>query len=251
MLKLENLTTGYGNIPILSNLSAVFPEGQVTALIGPNGSGKSTLLKAMAGILPSTGRVLLDDTDLTALSSKERAKQIAYLPQNRPIPEITAQRLVLHGRFPYLGYPRRYRREDYEKANAALETMGISDLSHRLLPTLSGGQRQKVYIAQALAQETPIILLDEPTTYLDISHQLALMAQLRTLSDSGKTVILVLHDLSLALEYAHHIAILHNHQITAQGTPDEIYNSPNIKEAFDITMKKVQTSAGEKFFYHK
>ena len=231
MLKLENLTTGYGNTPILSHLSAAFPQGQVTALIGPNGSGKSTLLKAMAGILPSTGRVLLDGTDLTALPPKERAKQIAYLPQNRPIPEITAQRLVLHGRFPYLGYPRRYRTEDYEKANAALEAMGISDLSHRLLPTL--------------------ILLDEPTTYLDISHQLALMAQLRTLSDSGKTVLLVLHDLSLALEYAHHITLLHNHQLTSQGSPEEIYNSPNIKEAFDITIKKVQTSAGEKFFYNK
>lgn len=251
MLKLENLTTGYGNTPILSNLSAAFPQGQVTALIGPNGSGKSTLLKAMAGILPSTGRVLLDGTDLTALPPKERAKQIAYLPQNRPIPEITAQRLVLHGRFPYLGYPRRYRTEDYEKANAALETMGISDLSHRLLPTLSGGQRQKVYIAQALAQETPIILLDEPTTYLDISHQLALMAQLRTLSDSGKTVILVLHDLSLALEYAHHIAILHNHQITAQGTPETIFSSPAIQEAFDVTIQSHKIPTGTKYFYTK
>lgn len=251
MLNIQNLTTGYGREAVLQNLSAAFPPGQVTALIGPNGSGKSTLLKSIAGILPSRGNILLSGTDLTALPPKERAKHVAYLPQNRPLPEITAARLVLHGRFPYLSYPRRYRPEDYTKAQAAMETMGISDLAHRELSTLSGGQRQKVYIAQALAQETPVILLDEPTTYLDIAHQISLMAQLRALAASGKTVLLVLHDLPLALEHAQNIALLHNHQITTQGNPEEIYASPKIREAFGVSVDKIQTPAGEKYFYKK
>lgn len=248
MLNIENLTAGYGKTAVLQNLSAAFPTGKITALVGPNGGGKSTLLKAMAGILPSRGSILLAGIDLAALPPRERAKCIACLPQNRPVPEITAQRLVLHGRFPYLSYPRRYRPEDFAKAQAAMEAMGIGDLAHRNLSTLSGGQRQKVYIAQALAQETPVILLDEPTTYLDIAHQISLMAQLRTLADQGKTIVTVLHDLPLALEHADHIALLHNGRLTAQGSPRDIYSAPQIREAFGVAIKRVQTGSGMKYF---
>ena len=249
MLKLRNFTAGYGKHPVLSDLSLTFPTGKVTALIGPNGSGKSTLLKALAGVLPATGTLSLDAQSLTALSARERAQKIAYLPQNRPVPEIGAERLVLHGRFPYLSYPRRYRAEDYQKANASMEALGIGNLAERSLPTLSGGQRQKVYIAMALAQDTPVILLDEPTTYLDISHQMQLMALARSLADSGKTVVMVLHDLLPALEYADHIAVLQNGQTAAQGTPEEVLRSGCLKEVFGVEVNRIQTAGGWKYYY--
>ena len=127
------------------------------------------------------------------LSGRELAKKVAFLPQNRTVPEITVKNLVLHGRFPYLSYPRRYRQEDLAAAEAAMKKMGIPELADRNLSTLSGGQRQKVYIAMALAQDTPVVLLDEPNTFLDIAHQLQLMEQARTLAADGKTVVLVSH----------------------------------------------------------
>lgn len=248
MLEIRNLTAGYPGHPVLSGVCLTIPTGKVTAIIGPNGCGKSTFLKALAGILPSTGTLLLDGQNLTSLSPQERAKRIAYLPQNRPVPEITAERLVLHGRFPYLSYPRRYRPEDQAMARAAMEAMDITDLAQRSLPTLSGGQRQKVYIAMALAQDTPLILLDEPTTYLDIAHQMQLMAQARILADQGKTVLLVLHDLTLALEHADHIAVLHNGQTAAEGPPDTILQS-SPKDIFGVEINRVQTPNGWKYYY--
>lgn len=248
MLEIQNLTADYRGHPVLQGISLTIPAGKVTALIGPNGSGKSTLLKALASILPATGNIFLDGKSLTSLPPQELAKCIAYLPQNRPVPEITAERLVLHGRFPYLSYPRRYRPEDLEKARISMEIMGISDLAHRSLPTLSGGQRQKVYIAMALAQDTPIVLLDEPTTFLDIAHQMQLMAQACALANAGKTVVIVLHDLTLALEHADHIAVLHNGQTAAQGTPEAIFHSGCLNQVFGVDVDRVQTPDGWKYY---
>ena len=249
MLEIQNLSAGYPGHPVLTDISLAIPSGQVTVIVGPNGSGKSTLLKALSGILTPTGEVLLEGKPLTHLPSRELAQEIAYLPQNRPVPEITAERLVLHGRFPYLSYPRRYRAEDYAAANAAMARMGISDLAHRSLPTLSGGQRQKVYIAMALAQDTPVILLDEPTTFLDISHQLQFMQLARFLADSGKTVILVLHDLALALEHADYLVLLHNGQIAAAGTPESIYAANPFPKVFGVEVKRAETPDGWKYYY--
>ena len=218
MLEIRNLTAGYGGEPVLEDICLTIPRGKLTVIAGPNGCGKSTLLKAVAGILPAEGKVLLGGQELQDLSSRERARRIAYLPQNRQIPEITAGRLVLHGRFPYLSYPRRYRRSDEEIARKAMETLGIWDLADRNLNALSGGQRQKVYIAMALAQDTPVVLLDEPNTFLDISHQKQMMDLAGQLASAGKSVVMVLHDLPLAMEYADVLAVLSRGGVLAWGS---------------------------------
>ena len=173
MVEVRNLLVGYGEAPVLSDVSLTFPTGQVTGVLGPNGCGKSTLLKAALGLIPiQGGQVLLDGQDLHTLSPRDVAQRAAYLAQSRSVPSITARRMVLHGRFPYLSYPRRYRPEDYQMADQALQWADAADLSGRAMDRLSGGQRQKVYLAMALAQDTQTIFMDEPTTFLDISHQL-------------------------------------------------------------------------------
>ena len=249
MLEIRNLSAGYDGNPVLRDLSLSIPEGKVTVIVGPNGCGKSTLLKALAGILPATGSVALEGRELLGLPGRELAKAVAFLPQNRPTPEIAARNLVLHGRFPYLSYPRRYRREDYRMAEVALERMGVSDLADRLIPTLSGGQRQKVYIAMALAQDTPVVLMDEPNTFLDIAHQLQLMAQARALAGEGKTVVLVLHDLAMALSCADSLAVLHEGQCLFRGSPEEAFLSGSLDIAFGIKMCRIHTENGWKYYY--
>ena len=249
MLEIQNLTAGYGGEPVLEDICLTIPRGKLTVIAGPNGCGKSTLLKAVAGILPAEGKVLLGGQELQDLSSRERARRIAYLPQNRQIPEITAGRLVLHGRFPYLSYPRRYRRSDEEIARKAMETLGIWDLADRNLNALSGGQRQKVYIAMALAQDTPVVLLDEPNTFLDISHQKQMMDLAGQLASAGKSVVMVLHDLPLAMEYADVLAVLSRGGVLTWGTPEEVCRSGKLREAFGVEIKKMQTPDGEKYYF--
>ena len=249
MVEIQHLSAGYPGHPVLTDISLTFPKGQVTVLAGPNGCGKSTLLRAIAGILPSEGNILLNGGSLKALSSRQRAQQVAFLPQSRSVPEITARRLVLHGRFPYLHYPRQYRKEDLAAADAALEALGIIDLADRSLSALSGGQRQKVYIAMALAQDTPLVLLDEPTAFLDISHQLQLMALAKDLAARGKTVVLVLHDLTLALEHADSLVILSQGTVLAQGSPEEVHRSGRIREAFGVEVGRTMVDGRWKYFY--
>jgi len=249
MLEIQNLSAGYPGNPVLNNVCLTIPAGAVTVIAGPNGCGKSTLLKALAGILPSEGKVLLDGQDLLALDRRELAKKVAFLPQNRPVPEITVKNLVLHGRFPYLSYPRRYRQEDHAIAAAAMEKMGIAELADRNLPTLSGGQRQKVYIAMALAQVTPVVLLDEPNTFLDIAHQLQLMQQARALAAEGKTAVLVLHDLSMALEYADSLAVLYDGRCPFQGSSEEVFLSGILDAAFGVQVQRAETPAGWKYYF--
>ena len=249
MLDIRNLSAGYPGNPVLRDISLSIPEGAVTVIIGPNGSGKSTLLKALAGILPASGSVRLEGLELLELSGRELAKKVAFLPQNRAVPEITAKNLVLHGRFPYLSYPRRYRPEDHKAAEAAMAKMGISDLADRSLATLSGGQRQKVYIAMALAQDTPVVLLDEPNTFLDISHQLQMMDQAKALAADGKTVVLVLHDLAMALECGDSLVILSRGQCLFQGSAEETFRSGCLDRAFRVAVKRFRTEAGWKYYY--
>lgn len=249
MLEVNRLSAGYSGNPVLRDIDLTIPAGRVTVVSGPNGCGKSTLLKAMAGILESTGQIRLEGEALPALSPRERAQRIAYLPQSRQVPEITVRRLVLHGRFPYLHYPRQYRKEDHAAADRAMEALNITHLADRSLSSLSGGQRQKAYIAMALAQDTAAVLLDEPTTYLDIAHQLQLMALARTLAASGKTVVLVLHDLTLALEYADHLVVMRDGTVMAQGTAEEVFQSGCLRRIFGVEVSRTQTDAGWKYFY--
>ena len=249
MVEIQNLTAGYRKKTVLRDISLSIPTGQVTACLGPNGSGKTTLLKAMCGILPiSSGSVLLDGTDLLQLPQQIRARKIAYLAQSRQVPDITVQRLVLHGRFPYLDFPRVYRKEDYACARAAMEQMGIGELADTSLENLSGGQRQKVYIAMALAQDTDVIALDEPTTYLDISHQLQLMEQARLLAKQGKTVVMILHDLPHAFQTADKLVLMDSGTIVAEGTPEELYASGMVDKVFHVKLGRIQSDAGWRYY---
>lgn len=249
MLEIKQLTAGYPGNTVLKDISLTFPRGTVTVVAGPNGCGKSTLLKAMVGILPASGKILLDGEDLTALSSRNRAQRIAFLPQSRQVPEITVGRLVLHGRFPYLTYPRQYRKEDYAAAADAMEALQISELSERSLTSLSGGQRQKAYIAMALAQDTDVVLLDEPTTFLDIAHQLQLMTLAKNLASRGKSVILVLHDLTLALEHADALVVLQNGSVVIQGNAEEVFQSGCLKKVFGVDVGRTHVDGKWKYFY--
>ena len=245
MIELHDLTVGYGERTVLRDVSLDFPPGQVTVLLGPNGCGKSTLMKTALGLLPRQGgEVLYDGVDLEHLTTRQVARKAAYLPQSREIPSITVRRMVLHGRFPYLGYPRRYRAEDYEAAAKALEWAGAADLADRSVRELSGGQRQKVYLAMALAQDTETVFMDEPTTYLDVRHQLEVMSVSRRLADMGRAVVLVLHDLSLSLREADRLAVLSEGTLRQLGTPEEVFGSGELDRAFGVTVRRVRTESG-------
>lgn len=236
MLKLQNLTAGYGEKTILHDISLTFPPGMVTAILGVNGCGKSTLLKAAAGLISITGG--------TVLADEPRARSIAWLPQTRRLPELTAGRLVLHGRFPWLGWPRIYRQEDHAAARTAMERLDVAQFADTPMSQLSGGTRQKCYLAMALAQEAPTILLDEPTSFLDPGHQLRFLELCRELAAEGRAVALVLHDLPLALRFADRLAVLNEGRLIALGTPDEIMSTDVLQKTFGVRIFPVQTPLG-------
>ena len=249
MVEIRQLCAGYHDRRVLHGMDLTIPGGKLTVILGPNGCGKSTLLKVLCGILPlESGEVLLDGENVKTFSQRTMAQKVAYLAQSRHVPDITVLRLVLHGRFPYLGYPRRYRKEDYAHADRAMEAMGISDLADTPLQNLSGGQRQKVYIAMALAQDTPLILLDEPTTYLDISHQLQMMDHARHLTKQGKTVVMILHDLPHAFRTADHMILMENGRVSAEGAPEELYASGAVDRIFGIKLGRAHTEDGWRYF---
>jgi iron complex transport system ATP-binding protein len=212
-----------------------FGDGRIISIVGLNGCGKSTLLKLISGLLkPYQGHVLLDGQDIRDIPVQTLAQRIAYLPQSRSIPDITAHAMVLHGRFPYIGYPRRYRREDLNIASHAMEQTGISHLADKHLSEISGGERQKVYIAMLLAQNTDYILLDEPTTYLDIKYQMEIMALIKELQIKGKTIIMVLHDLNMALRSSDICGVIHDGNLLAYASPKDIYESRVLDKVFEV-----------------
>lgn len=250
MLEIHNLTSGYSGKNILTQFSATIRAQQITVLLGPNGCGKSTLLKSICGILPpKEGQILWQQQDFRQLSPKQLAQTVAYLAQSRRVPDITVRQLVLHGRFPYLSYPRKYRKIDQEIADSVMEKMHISHLAEKSLASLSGGQRQKTYIAMALAQDTPIILLDEPTTYLDVNHQLQTMEQAKQLRADGKTVVMVLHDLNQALQIADEVILMNRGNLVMQGTPEEIYDSGKLNQVFSVGIRRFPTDYGWQYYW--
>ena len=241
MLELNRISAGYGKQTVLDGISVDFEKGKLTSIIGVNGCGKSTLLKAILGILSlSSGEIFIDGENLLTISRNEIAKKIAYLSQGKNIPDMTVEQMVLHGRFPYLSYPRRYSSHDREVAIKAMETVGVAEFAHKPLYSLSGGMRQNAYIAMALAQDTDYILLDEPTTYLDIAHQLELMRLLKQLSDNGKGIVTVMHDLPLAFDFSDTLTVMNNGGIIACGTPSELCNLPIIEDIFGVKIKQMQ-----------
>ncbi len=250
MIELKNVCAGYDEKEILHHINLKFVPGKVTVLVGPNGCGKSTLLKTLIRLIShSVGEIEVQGRKIESYSTTELAQQIAYLPQSRNVPDITALRMVLHGRFPYLKYPRRYRPEDFQKAKEAMEWVGIGNLAEENVNKLSGGNQQKVYIALALAQDTPVILMDEPTTYLDISHQIKLMELVRKLAKQGKAVVLVLHDLTMAFQVADFMAVLSEGKVLEYGMAEEVFESGILNRAMDVKVCRVMTEKGYKYYY--
>ena len=239
MIEIKNISAGYGDRRVIDGVSASIERGKLTTVVGANGSGKSTLLKSVLGILPITsGEITLDGVSLSSLGKNEIARRVAYLSQGGGTPDMTVGQMVLHGRFPYLSYPRRYRETDRKIAAAAMESVGITRLAERPIRELSGGMRQNAYIAMALAQDTDYILLDEPTTYLDIAHQLELMRLLRTLTDRGKGVVTVMHDLPMAFDFSDTVLAIRAGRIAAAAAPSEIYASSVIEDILGVGLER-------------
>ncbi|WP_210610404.1 ABC transporter ATP-binding protein [Priestia flexa] len=236
-LHTEELNIGYGERVIVKNLSVQIPDKKITTIIGSNGCGKSTLLKAITRLIShQSGTVLLDGSSIAKENTKELAKKIAILPQS---PEsangLTVGELVSYGRFPYQKGFGRLTKKDYEVIDWALEVTGTLDYKYRPVDALSGGQRQRVWIAMALAQETDIIFLDEPTTYLDMAHQLEVLELLQKLNkEQERTVIMVLHDLNQAARFADYIIAMKDGEIIKAGTCEEVMQQDVLKEVFQI-----------------
>jgi len=250
VIQLRDLSVGYDDQTILAGVDLDIRPGEVLVLAGPNGCGKTTLIRTVLGLQPRlSGEILVDHVPAQRLSSREMAQKVAYLAQSRNIPNITAGRMVLHGRFPYLSYPRRYRAEDWAAARTALERVGALELEHRPMPQLSGGERQKIYLAMALAQNTETVFLDEPTTYLDAKHQLDVMETARWLAEQGKAVVLVLHDLCLALRGADRLAVLAEGRLQQAGGPEEIFGAGILDRVFGVSLRRTQTSSGWRYYY--
>lgn len=239
MIELKAVSAGYGKNIVLNDVSVAFEKGKLTSVIGVNGCGKSTLLKAILDMIPlSGGEITIDSNTLGNMTRNEIARKVAYLAQGKNTPDMTVEQMVLHGRFPHLNYPRRYTKQDHEIAFSAMEQVGISEFANKPLHTLSGGMRQNAYIAMALAQGTDYVLLDEPTTYLDIAHQLELMKTLRTLADNGKGIVAVMHDLPMALTFSDRIVLLNDGRVVSNDEPERVCEQKTIDNVFGVAIER-------------
>lgn len=239
IIQAHSVDVGYGASPIVKGLSFAPPAGKVTALIGPNGCGKSTLLKALAGIIrPSAGSVSVDGNTLPRLKNQELARRVSFLPQVLPIPEgVSVRQLIAYGRSPHNSFWGRLSGADKGHVDKAIKRMELEALADRPLSDLSGGQRQRAWLAMVLAQDTEVVLLDEPTTYLDICHQVELLDLMQDLAREGKTVITVLHDINQACRYADHIAVMRNGILVANGSPTEVMSVDLIRGVFEVQVQ--------------
>lgn len=238
MLQFDNLCAGYDGVERLHGISARLRPGRLTAIIGPNGCGKSTLLKCAAGLLkPICGAVLLEGRGLASIPERERARRISYMPQSRLTPELTVRQLAAHGRYPHLRWGQSLSPADREIIDGALRRTELPGLADRPVGSLSGGERQRAYLAMMLAQQTPVMLLDEPTTYLDLSAQFSLMELLRGLCREGRCAAVVLHDLALALEYADEVLLMEAGRLAIQGTPAEVHASGALERVFGVEVR--------------
>ncbi|MFQ6392823.1 ABC transporter ATP-binding protein [Nocardia sp. KC 131] len=236
-LSAEDITLGYGDRVIIDGLSIDIAPGVITTVIGPNGCGKSTLLRSLGRLLrPQQGRVLLDGKAISSLKTKDVARVVGMLPQSPVAPEgLTVADLVARGRHPHQSWIRQWSATDEAEVMTALEQTGIADLADRPLDELSGGQRQRAWISMALAQGTDILLLDEPTTYLDLAHSVEVLDLVDRLHDDlGRTVVMVLHDLNLAIRYSDELIVMRAGNIVAKGKPGDIIDAALLREVFDL-----------------
>ncbi|MFJ8431252.1 ABC transporter ATP-binding protein [Kitasatospora sp. NPDC094019] len=239
----DRATLRYGDRAVATDLSIGVPDGSFTVIVGPNACGKSTLLRAFARLLkPTTGQVLLDGGQINALPAKELARRLGLLPQSSTAPEgITVADLVARGRHPHQGLFRQWSREDDRVVTEAMAATNVAELAHRSVDELSGGQRQRVWLAMAIAQQTPVLLLDEPTTFLDIAHQMEVLDLCARLhEEQGRTLVAVLHDLNQAARYASHLIAMRDGAVMAEGPPSEIVTADLVEKVFDLPCQVIE-----------
>lgn len=242
VIRIENLTVRYRSAPVLRDISLQIHRGEVVALIGPNGAGKTTLIRALSGVLkPVSGQIVILDRDLASLSPRQRARNLAVVPQARQLPEaFTVWQAVLMGRTPYLGWLGQPMQADRQRVEWALERTACESLANRPLGELSGGEQQRVLLARALAQETPVLLLDEPTAHLDLRHQARLLSLVRELArEHGLAVLMALHDLNLVALYADRVALLSEGRLFALGSPEQVLTPETLMAAYQVALNVV------------
>ncbi|MGV8839124.1 MAG: ABC transporter ATP-binding protein [Bauldia sp.] len=235
-LRVDGATIGYDRRVISRGLSVSIPDGSFTVIVGPNACGKSTLLRGLSRLLkPAAGRVVLDGADIWSYRTREVARRLGLLPQTAIAPDgITVADLVARGRFPHQSFVRQWVDSDERAVAAAMAATGVTDLSGRLVDELSGGQRQRVWVAMVLAQETGVLLLDEPTTFLDIAHQIELLELFTDLNRDGRTLVAVLHDLNHAARYGTHLIAMKDGALVAEGAPEQIVTAELVEQVFGL-----------------
>ncbi len=241
-LRTERLTLAYEDAPVIADLDLLVPSGRITALVGPNGCGKSTLLRGLARLLrPRGGAVYLDNASIFGMSTKELARRLGILPQGPVAPEgLAVRELVAQGRYPHQKWLQQWREEDERATKRALSITGMEELADRHVDALSGGQRQRAWIAMTLAQETEVLLLDEPTTFLDMGHQIEVLHLLERLNrEEGRTIVMVLHDLNAASRHAHRIIAMSEGRVCMAGTPREVVTREMLREVFGVEARMV------------
>lgn len=239
----DSLRAGYAKKEVLKGVTLDFEKGRITTVIGPNGSGKSTLLKTAGRLLkPFAGRVVLEGQEIFSMTDKNIAKKLGILPQSPTAPmDLPVHCLVAYGRTPHHGFLNQFSKEDREAVNWAIESTGLADKRFKRIGQLSGGERQRAWIAMSLAQKPEVLLLDEPTTYLDIHHQFEVLELLQRLNgEHSLTVVMVLHDLNLAASFSHRIIALKDGKVVADGTPEDVLNAENISSVFNIRSKVIR-----------
>jgi iron complex transport system ATP-binding protein len=236
----RGLTIGYGKHRVIRNIDLDVKLGEIVTIIGANGSGKTTVLKALSrNLKPESGGVYIDGREILDIDTKALARQLAILPQIHSVPDdFTVRDLVSYGRFPHLGFAGRLGKEDLHAVDRAIELTHLEGLQYRNVTTLSGGERQRAWVAMALAQEPEVLLLDEPTTFLDISHQFELLELIKKLNrEMSLTIVMVLHDLNQAARYSHRLLVLKDGRIYRQGTPEDIITGELLADVFNIHAK--------------
>lgn len=247
-LAARSVTVGYGGRNVIDGLDVTIPPGVITTIIGPNGCGKSTLLRTLTRLLkPARGSVVLDGEDIARLRTRDVAKKLGLLPQAPVAPEgLTVADLVARGRHPHQSWLRQWSSDDAGVVERALAMTGVADLADRPVDSLSGGQRQRVWISMTLAQGTDLLLLDEPTTYLDLAHAIDVLDLVDDLHESGRTVVMVLHDLNLATRYSDNLIVMREGSILAQGHPRDVITAELLDEAFGLRAAVVDDPVGDR-----